>query len=342
MSQSPKAAGYRQPGEWTPHRACWLAFPSDPEPWPELEATQASFVAMCRAINQPAPGVVGEKLEVLVQDDGARLSAERKLAGLDVRLHVQHFGDIWMRDIAPVFLTNAQNQVASVRFRFNGWGDKYLYAGDDGTAEQVQRITGLKSFASALVLEGGGVESDGTGLCMTTRDVALNPNRNPALSEREVESEIAEMLGAERVIWLDKGLLNDHTDGHIDNIARFIGPGHALCMHASGADDPNREVLREIERTLADAKLDDVVTIPSPGLVLGRDGQPLPASYLNFYIANHSVVVPTFASVHDDAALSALSELFPGRRVIGVPAKVFVHEGGTIHCISQQEPTGSP
>ena len=154
--------------------------------------------------------------------------------------------------------------------------------------------------------------------------------------------ELEACLGAERVIRIERGLLNDHTDGHIDNIARFFAPRKAVCMHASRGDDPNREVLADIQRTLEAAKLDDVVTIPSPGLVLGRDGHPLPASYLNFYIANHSVVVPTFGSVHDETALAALEPLFPGRRVIGVPAKVFVHEGGTIHCISQQEPTGAP
>jgi agmatine deiminase len=342
MVDSPKHAGFRQPGEWAPHRACWLAFPSDPELWPELDATQASFFALCRAIAQPTPELRGEKLEVLVQSHEAGAQAEPALAGLDARIHVHAFGDIWMRDIAPVFLTNGRGEVASVRFRFNGWGEKYVYVGDDGTAEAVQRVSGLPSFASSLVLEGGGVESDGTGLCMTTVDVALNPNRNPGLTRREVERELEAVLGAERVIWIERGLANDHTDGHIDNIARFFAPRKAVCMRASGSDDPNRDVLTDIQRTLEGAKLDDVVTIPSPGLVLGREGQPLPASYLNFYIANHSVVVPTFGSVHDDAALAALEPLFPGRRVIGVPAKVFVHEGGTIHCISQQEPSGAP
>ena len=342
MSETAKHAGFRQPGEWAHHRACWLAFPSDVELWPELESTQASFFALCRAIAQPFPELRGEKLEVLVQDEQARAQAEPVLASLDARIHVQRFGDIWMRDIAPVFLTSPSGEVASVRFTFNGWGQKYVYVGDDGTAEAVQRLSGRRAFASKLVLEGGGVESDGTGLCMTTRDVALNPNRNPGLSQAEVERELEATLGAERVLWIDKGLLNDHTDGHIDNIARFFAPRKAVCMRASGPDDPNHEVLGDILRTLEQQQLDDVVTIPSPGLVLGRDGHPLPASYLNFYIANHSVVVPTFGSVHDDAALEALAPLFPGRRVIGVPAKVFVHEGGTIHCISQQEPSGAP
>jgi agmatine deiminase len=294
---------------------------------------------MCRAIACPARQTPGERLEVLVQSQAARAEAEGALAGLRARFHVLPFGDIWMRDIAPVFLEDGRGKVASVRFRFNGWGGKYQYEGDNETAESVQRLMSLPAYESRLVLEGGGVESDGEGLCMTTRDVALNPNRNPGLSQRDAEAGLAAALGAERVIWLDSGLLNDHTDGHIDNIARFIAPHRAVCMRAEASDDPNRDVLKTIQHTLEREGL-DVITIPSPGLVLGRDGAPLPASYLNFYIANHSVVVPTFDSPFDDVALSALERLFPERMVIGVPAKIFVHEGGTIHCITQQQPTG--
>jgi agmatine deiminase len=143
--------------------------------------------------------------------------------------------------------------------------------------------------------------------------------------------------GATRVLWLEGGLLNDHTDGHIDNIARFFAAGRVVCMRASGADDPNAERLAEIERALHAHGL-DVATIPSPGLVRGRDGAPLPASYLNFYIANRSVVVPVFGSPQDEAALAALAPLFPGRSVRAVPAKLLLEEGGTVHCITQQEP----
>ena len=155
-----------------------------------------------------------------------------------------------------------------------------------------------------------------------------------------MQAELEAALGAERVIWLDKGLLNDHTDGHIDNIARFIAPGRVLCMRAEDSSDPNVDVLSDIEGSLRKQGL-EVVTLPSPGLVLGRDQRPLPASYLNFYIANHSVVVPVFGSPHDEAALTQIAALFPARAVVPVPAKVFLHEGGTVHCITQQEPAGA-
>lgn len=337
--QSPKQAGFRQPGEWTPHAACWVAFPSDPELWPDLALAQDAFVRMCRAIAAPAPGVVGEDLEVLVQDAAAEASAGRLLQGLPARLHRIPFGDIWMRDIAPVFLTDGEGRVASVRFRFNGWGGKYDYPGDAAVAAQVQTLTQGPHFASTLVLEGGGVESDGAGLCMTTRDVALNPNRNPGLSVAELEAQLLEALGGERVVWLERGLENDHTDGHIDNIARFVAPGRVVCMRSETPEDPNREVLKQIERDLRAQGL-EVVTIPSPGLVLGREQKVLPASYLNFYIANHSLVVPVFGSKWDEPALQELEALFPGRQVLPVPAKVFLEEGGTVHCITQQQPRG--
>lgn len=293
---------------------------------------------MCRAIALPeGASETAERLDVLVQDGAAETRARALLAGLGASFHHVDFGDIWMRDIAPVFVHGPKGEVGSVRFRFNGWGEKYVYPGDDEVAEQVQFLGPYVRVQSELVLEGGAVECDGAGLCLTTREVALNPNRNPNLGEVEVEMQLKKALGAERVIWLDKGLLNDHTDGHIDNIARFIAENRVVCGRAVDDNDPNAAVLSAIEAELRAQGL-DVVTIPSPGEVLGRDGRVLPASYLNFYIANKSVVVPVFGSVHDEAALKALGELFPGRVVQPVQAKVFLEEGGTVHCITQQEP----
>jgi agmatine deiminase len=301
---------------------------------------------MCRAIATPPSQHHGarpaEQLEVLVNDDAAEVLAGTLLAGLPTRFHRLRFGDIWMRDIAPVFLTNGQGALASVRFRFNGWGGKYMYPGDDRVAEGVQALVSGEHLASSLVLEGGAVECDGGGVCLTTRDVALNPNRNKGRSEREVEDALRAALGAERVIFLERGLMNDHTDGHIDNIARFSAEGRVVCMRADDAHDPNADVLAEIERALQKTGL-AVETVPSPGLVAGRDGRPLPASYLNFYIANNALVVPVFGSANDERALNALGALFPDRAVHPVQAKVLLEEGGTVHCITQQEPlVGAP
>lgn len=339
MTLHPRDAGFRQPAEWAPHLSCWVAWPSDPDLWPELSAVQTSFAHMCRGIARPARQTPGERLEVLVKDAGALQEAQGALSGLRARFHIVSFGDIWMRDIAPVFLEDGKGEVGSVRFPFNGWGQKYEYPGDELVAARVQELSATQAFESKLICEGGGVESDGAGLCMTTRAVVLNPNRNPGLSQGDAEHMLKQALGAERVIWLDAGLLNDHTDGHIDNIARFIGPGRVACMRAVDADDPNTQVLADIEASLRAQGL-EVDTLPSPGLVTGRDGRALPASYMNFYIANHSVVMPIFGSRHDDEALKAIEALFPGRAVIGVQAKVFLEEGGTLHCITQQQPAG--
>jgi agmatine deiminase len=339
MTYPPRDAGFRQPAEWAPHLSCWVAWPSDPVLWPELSAAQNAFTQMCRAIARPARQTLGEQLEVIVQDARALSEAQGALMGVRARFHILPFGDIWMRDTCPVFLEDAQGAVASVRFQFNGWGGKYLYPGDDQLAARVQELSNHRRFVSSLVCEGGAVESDGNGLCMTTREVVLNSNRNPGLSQAEADAQLQAALGADRIIWLDAGLLNDHTDGHIDNIARFVAPARVLCMRAEDQDDPNRDVLAEIAATLKREAL-EVVTLPSPGLVTARDGRALPASYLNFYIANHSVVVPVFDSVHDAEALRVIGRLFPGRVVIGVNARVFLEEGGTLHCITQQQPAG--
>ena len=338
MTDHPSNHGFRQPAEWTEHAACWVAYPSAAELWPDLAAAQRSFASMCRAIAKPGPSALGEPLEVLVRDEAALEAAAEQLEGLPARLHRVAFGDIWMRDVAPVFLRGPDGDVGSVRFVFNGWGGKYVYPGDAEVAERVQGLVDGPHWQSSLVMEGGGVESDGAGLCLTTRDVALNPNRNPHLSQASVEQSLRAALGAERVLWLRGGLRNDHTDGHVDNIARFIGPGRVVCMRPAEADDPNREVLAEIAADLRALGL-EVEQIPSPGAVLGRDGKPLPASYLNFYIANQSLVVPVFGVGQDESALRALEALFPGRTVHGVPAKVWLEEGGTVHCITQQQPS---
>ena len=345
MSET-RLALLRQPAEWLPHRACWLAWPSDADLWGDnLNAAQSEFVDLCRAIADPAEDEPrGERLEVLVADEGNAQLARSALAGLGARFHAIPFGDIWLRDIAPIFVADpATGAQAAACFAFNGWGGKYVLEYDDEVAMAVAGASGLPVIRYPYVLEGGSIEVDGLGTGLTTRQCLLNPNRNPGLTEADLEAKLAESLGITRLLWLDEGLLNDHTDGHIDTLARFVAPATVVCMEARDPADPNRAVLDEIARSLASMRdaLGRPLTvhrIPSPGCVEDEDGQVMPASYVNFYIANRTVAVPTYGTPYDAAAVDALARLFPGRRVVGLSARAILSGGGAFHCITQQQP----
>jgi agmatine deiminase len=228
-------------------------------------------------------------------------------------------------------------------FRFNGWGGKYVLPEDDRVAGRVAALSALPRRDHGWILEGGSVEVDGEGTALTTRQCLLNPNRNPGMDQAEIEAALREGLGAEKALWLDEGLLNDHTDGHIDTLARFVAPGVVVCMEAREPGDPNAATLDRIAADLAtftDArgrKL-QVVRIPSPGVVLDDEGGLMPASYVNFYIGNRSVVVPTYGTPFDEAAVAALAPLFPRHRVLGRSARAILSGGGAFHCITQQQP----
>jgi agmatine deiminase len=262
---------------------------------------------------------------------------------LRARFHRVTFGDIWLRDTGPTFTLGSDGALGAVRFRFNGWGSKYELDGDVEVGGRVAALAGAPERRVELTFEGGGLEVDGEGTCLTTRQCVLNANRNATLDEARAAEILGGALGAERVVWIDRGLLNDHTDGHVDTLARFVAPGVVACMEARTQDDPNRDVLVSIVETLkravdARGRRLEVITVPSPGAVLARDGKVLPASYLNFYIANAAVLVPTYQSTYDDEAVSILERCFPGRTVAGSPARSILTGGGAFHCITQQEP----
>ncbi len=331
-----------QPAEWNRHSACWLAWPSHAHLWrSNLAPAQAEFAALCVAIAEDG----GETLDLLVQDDAAEAEARVALAPVlpQVRFHRIPVGDIWLRDTAPIFVKSMDGALRAACFRFNGWGGKYLLPGDDQVAGGVAGIIGLPRLDHDWVLEGGSVEVDGEGTVLTTRQCLLNPNRNPGMSQAEIEAALREGLGAEKVLWLDEGLLNDHTDGHIDTLARFVAPGVVVCMEARDPDDPNAATLDRIAADLAaftDARGRNlqVLRIPSPGVLVDQEGEPMPASYVNFYIGNRSVVVPTYGTPFDAGAVAAIGRLFPDRRTVGRSARAILSGGGAFHCITQQQP----
>ncbi|MFI5118831.1 MAG: agmatine deiminase family protein [Thermoanaerobaculia bacterium] len=344
---TPRAAGFRQPAEWGRHEAVWLAWPSHGDLWGDaLGRVRAAFTAFASAIADvdPATGSPrGERLEVLVPDAANEALARTALAGLGARLHRIPFGDIWLRDTAPVFLSGEGGARASVSFAFNGWGGKYVLPHDDGVSSRIAEAAGHRAFRFPWVFEGGSVEVDGEGTCLTTRQCLLNPNRNPAMTEEEIEAGLRDALGVATVLWLGDGLKNDHTDGHVDTLARFVAPGRVVCMSPAGKGDPNRDALRRVAGDLASfrdaaGRALEVAEIPSPGLVLDPQGEAMPASYVNFYIANTAVVVPAYGVPSDEAARAGIARLFSTRRVLSVPARDLLEGGGAFHCITQQVP----
>ncbi len=329
------------PAEWAPHAAVWTAWPYDPEQWLEgLEAPQRALMAMCAAIvDLDAAGAPrGERVELLVRDSDDAAAAKALLgpAAAGVRFRKATYGDVWLRDTGPIFVTR-DGELSAARFRFDGWGGKYVMPGDTEIATHVMTWAGVRGASFEFVLEGGAIEVDGAGELLTTKQCMLGGGRNPGLDQKALEARLRWALGADRVIWLDRGLANDHTDGHIDTLARFISPGVVACMEPA-AGDPNADALSGILSDLRAAKY-EVVTVPSPGAVLDAAGTLMPASYMNFYIANTTIVIPTYGVAADDAAVEAIGEMFPGRRAVALDGKSVVVGGGAFHCSTQQQPT---
>lgn len=322
----------RQPPEWAHHDAVWIGFPSHADLWEEdLQPAREEVIAFARAIWAEGRG---ERV-ILVAADKAAGEAARAMAGETADVLVRLFGDVWLRDTAPI-LVEADGHAAARDFRFNFWGNKYDLPGDQEIGALLAESQDLDANACDWVLEGGAIDTDGTGLVVSTEQCLLNDNRNPTLTRAEIEANLARDLGFTRVLWLGDGLAADHTDGHVDNLARFVGPNRLALPVAADESDPNAEVYADA-KARAEAFGVEVVPIPSPGRV-ERDGEVVPASYMNFYIGNAAVVVPVYGSPHDDAGVAAIAALFPDRVTTGVRADHLLTGGGSLHCISQQIP----
>ncbi len=328
------------PSEWAPQAAIWTAWPADPDEWNgDLASPRRDVAALVRALAEH-----GNRVRLLVNGAEAEATATAAVGSL-AEIVPARYGDIWLRDTGPIFAQGAEGPVA-LRFKTNAWGGKYELPDDVTVGDDIARLAGTPIRRFDFVLEGGAVDHDGEGTILTTRQTLLNPNRN-GWTKDQAEAALVRAFGAKAVVWIDEGLKNDHTDGHIDNIARFVAPGRVVCQSASGADDPNAETLDAIAATLAKArdargrKL-EVVRIPGVGLYRNALGEVAPASHMNFIIANGVVVVPVYGSPSEAAALDALRAVFPGRAVVGVPSKGLLGcgmaGGGSFHCITQQQP----
>lgn len=324
------SASLLPPPEWAPHAAMWIGFPSDPALWVEdLAPAQEEVAALARGLHAEGQG---EEI-ILVAADAEAAAEARRLAPFATVIE-EGFGDIWLRDTGPIVLGSGEERRAQ-GFGFNGWGGKYDLEGDDSIGERLARSARLPYAKADWILEGGAVDGDGSGLFVTTEQCLLNPNRNPGLSREEVERRLVRDLGATRVVWLGEGLANDHTDGHVDNLARFVGSSR-VALPESAADDPNAAVYADAAARIEAAGL-DLVRLPSPGRI-EADGDIIPASYMNFLIGNAAVVVPLYGRPNDEAAVAAVQALFPGRLAVGLRADHILTGGGSFHCISQQIP----
>ncbi len=324
------------PPEWTPQQWLWIGFPHLADEWQGfLGPAQSEIAAFARAVvesGQPAR---------LVCPDAAHVDLARSLAGDAVDVRVHHYGDIWLRDTGPLVVRNPEDGLRAQLFGFNGWGGKYVMPGDTEIGAALADEAALPASRADWVLEGGAIDVDGTGLGVTTEQCLLNPNRNPHLSRADIEARLLRDLGIERLLWLGDGLINDHTDGHVDNLARFVGPRTLALPVAAAEDDPNAAIYADA-RHRAEAFGLNVIAIPSPGLVerIDAEGQMKiqPASHMNFAITSHLVVVPLYGGASDAPAVDAIAACFPDRRTIGLRADAVRAGGGSFHCASLQMP----
>lgn len=340
---TPQNRGFHMPAEWEPHDAVWLSWPHNSMTFPHLSAVEEAYYEFIRAIH------TSERVELFVPTAviHRKVRARLREAGADldrIILHTSEYSDVWIRDYGPTFIVNRTLQkTAIVHWNFNAWGGKYEAQIPDGRIPlMMNRRLNLPIFTPGIVLEGGSIDVNGKGTVLTTRACLLNPNRNPLLSANQIEEKLKGYLGVEKVIWLNDGVVGDDTDGHIDDIARFVGPSTVVCAYEMDIADANFPALHdnyEILRQSSDQSGQPltVVKLPMPAPVVDGD-ERYPASYTNFYIGNSVVIVPVFKDPHDAEALKIIRKLFPDREVIGINARAMVEGFGTFHCGTQQQP----
>lgn len=323
------------PPEWAPQATVWVGWPHARGEWGSaFDGAREEISAFVRALCQITPVQIAcGSREAL---GSARFALEPEIRAGRVKPHSLPSGDIWMRDTGPIFAWTP-GQMTALQFRFNGWGGKYVMPGDEMTARGIASAQRVVCRAHDFVLEGGAIDLDGAGRLLTTRQCLLNPNRNPGWTLERAEEVLRSALSVDEIVWLGDGLMNDHTDGHVDNLARFIGAGRVLCQTPSGANDPNRDRLQATESDLRAAGL-DVVTIPSPGLITDATGAPVPASHMNFLISNGHVFLPVYEDRYAPEAMAGLTLALPEHEIIALPALNILSGGGAFHCMTQQVP----
>lgn len=337
--------GYRMPPEWAPHRGTWISWPHNPDTWPGcLDKVEASMLDVVAALGE------FETVHINVLDSGQERYLEQRLAKRvargSVQMHRIRTNDAWCRDHGAIFVVGgagAETPLAAHKFGYNAWGGKYPpYDLDQAVAAQMAAALDVPCIEHAMILEGGSIDVNGEGTLLTTEQCLLNANRNPDLDRAMIEQELKDAFGIERIVWLGEGIQGDDTDGHIDEITRFVTAGTVITAIEPNRDDPNFIPLQANRQSLERVRLSDgtaleIIDLPMPEPVHYR-GARLPASYANFYIANDLVLVPEFGVAGDAAAAAVLADCFPGRHVVGIDCRYLVAGLGGLHCLTQQVP----
>ena len=342
LSQTPAALGYRMPAEWEPHAATWLS-------WPRREGISfpESFDRVLPALRAMVEALIeSEHICINVCNGAHEAEARSVLGGLPmerVTFYRIPTNEPWCRDHGPIFLTRDRDpKLALVDWDYNAWGNKYPpFNLDEVVPTRVAEVLKVPVFYPHMILEGGSIEVNGAGALLTTESCLLNKNRNPNFSRDEIEARLRDYLGVRDILWLGDGIAGDDTDGHIDDLARFVSERTVVAVVEEDRDDENYQLLQKNLACLRQMKIGkdsiEMLTLPMPKKIM-REELRLPASYANFYIANSCVLVPTFADSADELALSVLCECFPHRRVIGIDCRELVWGLGTFHCLTQQQP----
>lgn len=348
-NQTPKSLGFRMPAEWEKQEALWISWPHNLDTWPDamLHEVENSYIEFVKAIH------TGQKVKILVNNLESETKIKKNLEENNINLSQIIFcqiqnKDAWIRDYGPTFVVNYKTkQKAMIKWAFNAWGNKYTdLLPDDSIPFEMNKTMKLPIFEPGTTLEPGSIDVNGTGTLLTTEQCLLNKNRNPYLTKQQIEGYLKDYLNVSNILWLKEGIVGDDTDGHIDDIARFVGQNTVLCSFEENKNDENYEILNENYQLLTkmkDEKGDklDVIKLPMPGFVGFKDGKEdkrLPASYANFYIGNNAVAVPIFEDKNDEKALNVLKKSFPDKKVVGINCRSMVYGLGTLHCGSQQEP----
>ncbi|MFZ5391428.1 MAG: agmatine deiminase family protein [Patescibacteria group bacterium] len=343
MNNTPKSQGYQMPAEWHEHLATWLAWPYDPITFPNrVKNVEQTYCQIIEILSQR------EKVKIIIQDSSVKNQILKKLASTktvlkNIEFHAADYADVWLRDYGPTFLKNHQDESAWIKWQYNAYGNKFPDLLKDNQVFEILKNQITKyQFQADFIMEGGAVEVNGHDLALTTEECLLNPNRNPHLSKQQTEELLKNYLGVNKIIWLKQGLINDHTDGHIDEIARFVNTNTVLVAWTDDQNNPNYERLSEnynllLKETSSQGDKLNIVKLPIPTIHY-EDGSLAPASYTNFYIANDCLLVPKFNLPTDQVAHTIIGRYFSDRSIINIDCNDLLYGGGAIHCITQQEP----